>query len=165
MLPTSSCPDLEALFVGVAEGDETMLEHAAACSACAFLLEDHRQLEKDLFRIQDPLPPPDFTAMVMAKVAEAPVPVAAELKTGLAILFVAAGLFLTAVLAGGATAADVGAGFARLVVELRALAVAATNGVEAIWTTAAGPAVAVSVLLILSSLLWFRRLTSAPQSA
>lgn len=161
----SNCPELETLFVGVAEGDEALISHAEGCPGCALLLEDHRQLEKDLFRIQDPLPPPDFTAMVMARVATAPAPAAAELKSGLAILFLAAGLFVTAVLAGGVTAADLGTGLARVVVELRALAVAATNGVEAIWTTAAGPAIALSTLLVLSSLLWFRRLAGAPQSA
>ena len=57
-----TCPELETLFVGIAEGDETVLAHAAECPACSALLEEDRQLEKDLFRIQDPLPPPDFTA-------------------------------------------------------------------------------------------------------
>ena len=36
------------------------------------LLEEHRQLEKDLLRLADPLPPPDFLANVMSRVAVAP---------------------------------------------------------------------------------------------
>src|SRR4051794_12056517 len=36
------------------------------------LLEEHRQLEKDLLRLADPPPPPDFVSKVMAKVAAQP---------------------------------------------------------------------------------------------
>src|SRR2546430_11594113 len=52
-----SCPDLEQIFEELAEGKGPALEHARGCPLCAEILEEHRQLEKDLFRLADPMPP------------------------------------------------------------------------------------------------------------
>ena len=52
---------------------ELLLKELAPTDALrAQLLEEHRQLEKDLLRLADPMPPADFVHAVMAKVATAP---------------------------------------------------------------------------------------------
>lgn len=161
---TNDCPELETLFVAVAEGDQAVLEHAFACPDCSAILEEHRQLEKDLFRVVDPLPPPNFTRAVMAKVASAPAPVSSELKVGLGVLLASVGSFLALFISNGSWA-DVGASVARGVVGGRTLLVAASNGLEALWGTAAIPFVGICFVLLLTSLFGLRRLVSAPQSA
>ena len=57
---SSQCPDLEVLFGEMAEGSGPALEHAGTCHLCQAVIEEHRQLEKDLYRLVDPLPPPSF---------------------------------------------------------------------------------------------------------
>ena len=84
----NACPELETLLVGVAEHDADALAHIKTCPDCAFIAEQHRQLEKDLFRLADPMPPPDFVQSVMARVALEPAPTRVELRTGLSILAV-----------------------------------------------------------------------------
>ena len=54
----NGCPELEALILAQSEHDPDALAHLRHCPACAALVEEHRQLEKDLFRLVDPLPPP-----------------------------------------------------------------------------------------------------------
>lgn len=71
---TPQCPDLEVLFIELEAGHGPALEHAEGCPLCAAVLEEHRQLEKDLFRLADPLPPPDLVHQVMARVAASPAP-------------------------------------------------------------------------------------------
>ena len=55
-------PELNALLAELADSDEARDE----------LIEEHRQLEKDLLRLVDPLPPHDFVQSVMKKVAATP---------------------------------------------------------------------------------------------
>src|SRR6478672_7907016 len=69
------------------------------------LLEEHRQLEKDLLRLADPLPPPDFVHQVMRKVATAPAPAPAPRDIALAAL-----IMVSAVTAGVVAFASHGAG-------------------------------------------------------
>src|SRR5258706_10475493 len=80
------------------------------------LLEEHRQLEKDLLRLADPLPPPDFVHQVMQKVAAAPAPTPAPRDIALAAFITlsafAAGLFAFA--SHGAGWGAVGLSFASL---------------------------------------------------
>ncbi|NVJ08278.1 hypothetical protein HUW63_23925, partial [Myxococcus sp. AM001] len=52
------CPDLEVLFTELEAGEGPALDHAAECDACAAVLEEHRLMEQDLYRLADPLPPP-----------------------------------------------------------------------------------------------------------
>lgn len=162
---TQHCPDLEALFTGISDGDKAICEHAFSCPDCSVVLEEHRQMEKDLFRLVDPLPPPDFTAQVMAKVATAPAPIATEVRAGVGILLVAVSLFLTFLFSGGRSMADLGATLAQALVQAHATLVALATGLQAVWGTAAVPFVAISLALIVASLLGLRRLTAAPQSA
>jgi hypothetical protein len=159
-----TCPDLEVLFTEAAEGKGPSLEHARACPACAVILEDHRQLEKDLYRLADPLPPPDFVQQVMAKVAKAPVPVSSELKMGLGILLVAFALPVVLWLTGGGTVAGLGAAVADAVVGSRPYLAALASALGALWSTAAGP-VALSIALILTfSLAGLKRLVGNPSN-
>ncbi|MDQ3262693.1 MAG: hypothetical protein M3Y59_03375 [Myxococcota bacterium] len=161
----NQCPELESLFLGIAEGDEGICEHAFACPACSAVMEDHRQLEKDLFRLVDPLPPMDFTAQVMAKVAAAPAPVASEVKAGLGILAVSLALLVLGLVTRGGSLAEAGTVLARGLLTAHDLGVALFTGLQAVWGTAAIPFVAVSLVLLVTSLLGLRRLTAAPQSA
>lgn len=84
-----SCPPLEELWLGLEEKSPTAEAHLRACPSCAARLEDHRQLEKDLFRLVDSPPPPDFVSQVMAKVDASPQPAARELWVGSAVLALA----------------------------------------------------------------------------
>jgi len=160
-----SCPELETLFVGIADGDEAICEHAFSCPACSVVLEEHRQLEKDLFRLVDPLPPMNFTAQVMARVEAAPVPVASEVKAGLGILAGVLALFLALLLTRGGSLAEAGTGLARGLVATHDLLIALTTGLQALWGTAAIPFVVISLVLLVTSLLGLKRLIAAPQSA
>ncbi len=161
----NGCPELEVLFFGVAEGDEELQAHARSCASCAAALEEHRQLEKDLYRLVDPLPPPDFTRLVMAKVAAAPVPVSREVKAGGGILLISLAMFVGFLVTGGATWAGAGAAFARAMLELRNLAIAIGSGLAALWNTAAIPLVAISFLVLASALFGLKRLAGSTQSA
>ncbi len=56
----NGCPELEALVLAQSEHDPDALAHLRSCPDCAAQVEEHRQLEKDLFRLVDPLPPADL---------------------------------------------------------------------------------------------------------
>jgi hypothetical protein len=82
------------------------------------LLEEHRQLEKDLLRLADPLPPPDFVQAVMKRVASAPAPAPAKADIALAslITFGAFAAGVVAFFAHGGAVDGVGLSFASLLV-------------------------------------------------
>ena len=54
------CPDLEVLFAELDAGEGLALDHAAECEACSAVLEEHRLMEQDLFRLAD------FTTVIIA---------------------------------------------------------------------------------------------------
>ncbi len=149
MMPTSiECPDLEVLFTELESGEHgPAMEHAKLCPLCTAIIEEHRLLEKDLFRLADPLPPPSLVANVMARVATEPVPLRRELWTGLGVL-----LTNDAALSGAGTA------LARFLVEGKAFLEAVFSGSRARWSTAAGPVAALLAALLLSSLFGIKRL-------
>jgi len=149
-------PELEALLSELAP---TEAERAT-------LLEEHRQLEKDLLRLADPLPPPDFLAMVMTKVATAPArPVSrADVWSAVAIVGVTVSLAVVALLVSGGVGGGVGLALASLVVKLREGLVASGSALLALWTTAALPLVLGLSLLLAATLTAFRRLVQ-PASA
>ncbi len=152
------CPDLEDLFNALEAGEGSALEHAGQCPLCTAIIEEHRLLEQDLYRLADPLPPPDLVHKVMARVAAEPTPARRELVTGLSILAasVVAGLglllFSDAALSGASTS------LARLVVDGTALFEALLSGAHALWSTAAGPVAALLSLILFSSLFALKRL-------
>jgi hypothetical protein len=124
------------------------------------LLEEHRQLEKDLLRLADPLPPPDFLAKVMVRVAEAPArPVSAvDVWSAVAIVAVTLVLAVGALLvSGGASSGGFGLALASLVVQLRESLVAIGSALLALWTTAALPMVVGLSLMLVATLTALRR--------
>jgi len=153
-----ACPDLEQLLSEAAESRGPALEHAKTCAACAAVLEDHRQLEKDLYRLADPLPPPDFVHLVMAKVALAPAPARSEYLMGAAILVVSLGLGVASLFLGEGGLGAVGVSAARTLVELKEVIVGLGSGLSALWRTAAVPITVAATLTMFFSLFGLRRL-------
>lgn len=145
--------ELEALLAELAPGE---VERAA-------LLEEHRQLEKDLLRLADPLPPPDFLSKVMTKVAEAPArPLSrADVWSAVAIVGVAVSLAVVALAVSGGLTGSFGLALASLVVKLREGLVAVGSAISALWTTAAVPTAVALSLLLAVVLGGFRRLVPA----
>lgn len=160
------CPELEQLFNELAEGEGPALAHAKDCPACSAILEEHRQLEKDLYRLADPLPPPDFVQKVMARVAQEPKPVGSELKVGLSILAAAVMLAVLSFVATGAGAGALGSGVATYLVSVRTFFAAVSNGLISLWQVAGFPIAAASFVLLIASLFGLRRLaTVKPEEA
>ena len=156
----NACPELETLLVGVAEHDAEALAHLKTCPDCAFIAEQHRQMEKDLFRLADPMPPPDFVQSVMARVALEPAPTRVELRTGLSILAVTLMGAVLAFVSAHGNLGLLGTRAANSVVAWRNLFFAASEALAAIWTTAAIPTVVAMIGLILVSTLGVRRLAA-----
>ena len=160
MTPTE-CPDIEVLFIELDEGKGPALDHAASCPLCSAMLEEHRQLEKDLYRLADPLPPPTLVANVMARVATEPPPLRRELWTGLSILAVSLVAGLGLLLGNDAALSRLGTALASLVVDGKALLMGLSSGASALWNTAAGPVAGILVLMLLASLFGLKRLAGS----
>ncbi|MDY7230989.1 hypothetical protein [Hyalangium rubrum] len=157
MTPTE-CPDLEVLFTELEEGTGPALEHAASCPLCSAMLEEHRQLEKDLYRLADPLPPPTLVASVMARVATEPPPLRRELWSGLTILVASLGVGLALLISNDTALSRLGTALASWVMDSKALFQGLASGANALWHTAAGPVTALLVFLLLASLFGLKRL-------
>lgn len=142
--------ELEALLAQLAPTDDARVA----------LLEEHRQLEKDLLRLADPLPPPDFLSKVMARVAEAPArPVTrGEVISAAVIVATTLALALLALVLSGGIGGSFGLAVANLVVSAREGLVAAGSALVALWSTAALPTVLGLSLLLAGALTAFRRL-------
>jgi hypothetical protein len=153
----NGCPELETLALAAAEHDVEALAHLRSCPACAALLEEHRQLEKDLFRLVDPLPPPNLVASVMARVAREPPPVRVELRSGLTILAVALMAVTLNFVASHGHIGLLGTRAADAVLTWRNLIFGVSEGLHAIWTTAAVPLVLAMTGLVVTSVLGLRR--------
>lgn len=142
------CPEIEQLLTEEAEGSGPLLEHARSCEHCSAVLEEHRRLEKDLFRLADPFPPLDFTQRVMARVAAEPPPIRLNLAVGLAIAATAFGLGVFTLAASGVGVSIIGSLAASLVITAKSLAIGSQKVVSSLWATEALP-VAVSLFLVL----------------
>jgi hypothetical protein len=152
------CPDLEVLFTELEAGEGPALDHAADCALCGAVLEEHRLMEKDLFRLSDPLPPPSLVANVMARVAVEPPPLRRELWTGLSILATALLAGFGYLLNSDRALSQLGTALARLMGDGRVLVEALVTGAHVLWSTAAGPVAAVLALFLFASLLGLKRL-------
>ena len=163
---TRQCPDLEVLFGELETGEGPALEHARGCALCSEVLEEHRLLEKDLFRLTDPLPPPELLHKVMARVAAEPVAPRRELWTGLSILAASLFLGLGLLWTNDTALTRAGTGLARFVLEGRAGLEALHGGAHALWSTAAGPFAVMLALLLFTTLFGIKRLagTGLPPS-
>jgi hypothetical protein len=156
-----NCPELEALLLDQAEGTGEFQEHVAGCAGCAAMLEEHRQLEKDLFRLADPLPPADLVARVMQRVAAEPLPLRAEIRVGLSIL---AATVMAAVLSFVATRGPIGllgATAARSVVSWKTSLWGLNNAVQVAWSTTTVPLALTLSVILFASLVGLRRVTPA----
>jgi len=154
---SADCPEIEALLADCEQGSGPALSHAAACADCTLILDEHRTLEAALFRLEDPLPPPDFVAQVMRKVAARPVEARREMLAGLGILGSALmALFWTVGLSGLLVSAAI-----ELAATQTVLA-AGIQGLTILWRTAAVP-VSLTCLALLGLSLWvIRRMNSMP---
>jgi hypothetical protein len=160
MTPTQ-CPDLEVLFTELEAGEGTALDHAATCPLCSAVLEEHRQLEKDLYRLADPLPPPTLVATVMARVATEPTPLRRELWAGIPILVASLAVGLGLLITNDQALVRLGAALAAMVTDGRALLQGLASGASALWNTAAGPVAAILVFLLIVSLSGLKRLVGS----
>ena len=126
----------------------------------AALLEEHRQLEKDLLRLADPLPPPDFLSNVMARVAAQPArPLAqADVRSMMFITGLAATLGTIALLTSGAPAGCLGLTLGSLAVKGHEGWVVTETAVQALWATAAVPLSLTLTVLLMAMLTVLRRL-------
>jgi hypothetical protein len=160
MTPTQ-CPDLEVLFTELEAGEGPALDHAATCPLCSAVLEEHRQLEKDLYRLADPLPPPTLVASVMARVATEPTPLRRELWAGIPILVASLAVGLGLLITNDQALVRLGAALAAMVTDGRALLQGLASGANALWNTAAGPVAVVLVFLLIVSLSGLKRLVGS----
>ncbi|KFE70508.1 hypothetical protein [Hyalangium minutum] len=152
------CPDLEVLFTELEAGKGPALDHAATCPLCSAVLEEHRQLEKDLYRLADPLPPPTLVANVMARVATEPTPLRRELWAGIPILAASLLVGLGLLITNDRALSRLGSALAALFTDGRVLLQGLSSGANAIWNTAAAPVAGILVLLLIVSLSGLKRL-------
>jgi hypothetical protein len=155
--PAGLHPELDVLFAELAEGGGDALDHAAGCGPCSAILAEHRELERDLFRLSDPFPPSAFVAQVMAKVAASPQPMRVDVRMGVLILAGAVALGLGALLLGSGLP-QLGLFIADATVGLRNLFIAFGHGLIALWRTAAVPTTAALTLILAAALWGLRRL-------
>jgi len=140
------------------ELDALLAELAPTEEERARLLEEHRQLEKDLLRLSDPLPPPDFVGQVMKRVAQSPAKVSkVEVVTAGAIVMATVVLAAVTLAVSGGFAGSFGLALAQLVVTAREALVAIGSGLLALWTTAALPSVVALSMLLAASLVALKR--------
>lgn len=157
------CPELETLFQWIEEENPEADKHFSECEACAAIFEEHRQLEKDLLRLSDPLPPPDFIQQVMAKVEEHPVPVRREVWTGVGIFAAALAAVVALVATNTAMLGALGTWIASAVTEFKMTFVAAMSGLSALFTHAALPITAITCALLMFVLIAVRRVAGGPK--
>jgi hypothetical protein len=142
-----------------------LLEAAADPGEREALAEAHRQLEKDLLRLADPLPPPGFVAAVMEKVSAAPRPVSAvEVRSAVAIVAVALAASAVAFVRAGASAEGLALQLARALVSAREVLVGGGSGLAAVWRTGGLPLSVVLAVVTMVTLVGLRRLV-APENA
>jgi anti-sigma factor RsiW len=124
-------PELDALLNELAPTDE----------ARDALLEEHRQLEKDLLRLADPLPPVDFVQQVMKRVEQAPARAMSkgEIVSAASIVTVTVAAAMVALFTTGSGSSGLGLALAQLVISARDTLVAMGSALVAVWNTAALP--------------------------
>ncbi len=140
------------------ELEQLLKELAPTEEERAQLLEEHRQLEKDLLRLADPMPPADFVQAVMAKVAVAPARAPAKSEIVVASVIVAVALLASFfAFTAQADVGEIGLHFTRLVLRLRDTIVGLESALSAVWRTAALPLVVGLGAALVVSLVAFKR--------
>ena len=155
---STHCPDPEQLLLDLALEEPEARAHVAGCRDCASLVELHRQLEKDLLRLADPPPPPDFVHKVMARVQAQPVAPAREVWTFAGILAGTLAALGVLVLTDAGTAGAWGTRIASFVIGIRdGLEMTAQAG-ALVWETAALPLMVAAMMALLTLTFAARRL-------
>lgn len=151
-----SDPELEAL----------LSELAPEAESREGLLEAHRQLEKDLLRLADPMPPTDFVQRVMRRVEAAPARSLSrsEVFTAAGIVTFTVAAAVLALFTIGSGSSGVGLALAELVVRVRDALVAMGSALVAVWSTAALP-MAVGLLVTVGLLLVALKRFAGPTTA
>jgi predicted anti-sigma-YlaC factor YlaD len=155
----NGCPELEQLFEQVAEGRGPLLEHARGCESCSQILEQHRQLEKDLYRIADPLPPANFVNQVMVRVTAHHAPMRHNIVSALAIMAASIGAGIFAFVRSGYGLAEVGTSTASSFMAAKSLWLGLTTAVSALWSSAAVPLTLSMFAVLMLCLYGLKRLT------
>ncbi|MBZ4419848.1 hypothetical protein [Myxococcus sp. RHSTA-1-4] len=157
-MTSQPCPDLELLFTELEAGEGPALDHAAECEACSAVLEEHRLMEQDLYRLADPLPPPTLVASVMARVAAEPVPQRREVWSGVAILLTSLVGGLGYLLMNDQALGHLGTSIASVMVEGPQFVDGVLSGAHALWATAGLAVACFLTFLLLTSLYGLKRL-------
>lgn len=147
------------------ELDRLLSELSPDESQRELLLEEHRLLEQDLFRLGDPLPPSDFLAQVMRKVELAPArPSGADIRlaTVLFVLSIGSGTLL---LLRNLSLGSAGTALAAFLVAARHAALGLLNGLGALWGSAALPVTLVLAVAFGGSLALLRRFAGRLEGA
>jgi hypothetical protein len=149
-------PELDAMLRELAP---TELEREA-------LLEEHRQLEKDLLRLADPMPPPDFLQNVMKRVESAPARAVSkgEVATAAGIVMVTMAAAVVALFTVGSGSSGFGLALAELAIRVRDALVAMGSALVAVWSTAALP-LAVGLFVTVGLSLFALKRWAAPAPA
>ncbi len=155
---STHCPEPEQLFSDLAEEAPQARAHLASCPDCAALVELHRQLEKDLLRLADPPPPPDFVHQVMARVQAQPVAPAREVWTFAGILAGTVAALVMLVVFDAATAGVWGARLASFAVGVGDAVEMALRAGAVVWETAAVPLITAAMMAVLTLSMAARRL-------
>jgi hypothetical protein len=150
-----------------AELERLLAEAAPEDAARAELRESHRQLEKDLLRLADPMPPADFLQQVMARVDAQPARVSgAEVQTASLIAVTALAAAVASFMASGASADGLAVSFAKGLLSGREVLVGFSSALSAVWRTAGLPLTVAMAALVLVTVggLW-RLVGVAPVNA
>jgi hypothetical protein len=155
------CPDLEALFTQVAEGAGSALEHAQACPACSAVLAEHRELERELFHLSDPLPPASFVPAVMARVATSPAPARREIWVAMSVLATSVTASAIALFTRPGAVGHIGVSTAETARNSFVFMRGLEDNLGMLWRHAAVPAAGVLCVLLLVSLFGLKKLVGA----
>jgi hypothetical protein len=147
--------ELEKLLADI-EPDELMRD---------VLREEHRQLEKDLLRLVDPLPPSNFFELVMTRVSkESPLPSRREMIFAgtlvTASLAAAAAIFIST----GMPASRIGMSIASAAVAWRESFVGLQSAFSVIWKTSALPVALGLVATLISGSLMLRKMLPSKET-
>jgi hypothetical protein len=147
--------DLEKLFADL-EPDELARE---------VLREEHRQLEKDLLRLVDPLPPANFVETVMSKVAkQSQLPSRREGYFALLLVSMSLAAATMIFISLGMPASRLGLMLASAAVFFREACLGLESGLTAIWKTSALPAAVILFSILASGSFVFRRLLPSKET-
>jgi len=148
---SGGCPSPELLWEAAQARAPATLAHLASCPTCAALLEEHRQLEKDLLRLVDPLPPSDLIPRVLARIAHAPAPRWRELRAAASILLTSLLFCVLSLFASAGSVGRLGVEVATSLARAHRIGHGMSHAAQLLWRAApASLLLALCVLLVVS---------------